>query len=79
MLELSNYMYFVSGQHNYALIALHKALFSTKYCSYFSYLPIKTCYGYSLKAPCRDTSNKYPQHMFLWRNKKSIYLISHVI
>ena len=27
---------------------------------------------YSLEAPCRGTSNEYPQHMFLWRNKKDI-------
>ena len=28
------------------------------------------CRGYSLDAPCWGTSNKYPQHMFLSRNKK---------
>ena len=28
--------------------------------------------GYSLEAPRRGASNEYPQHMFLWRNKKSI-------
>ena len=27
---------------------------------------------YSLEAPCRGTSNEYPQHMFLLRNKKDI-------
>ena len=27
---------------------------------------------YSLEAPCQGTSNEYPQHMFLWRNKKNI-------
>ena len=27
---------------------------------------------YSLEAPRRGTSNEYPQHMFLWRNKKNI-------
>ena len=30
---------------------------------------------YSLEAPCRGASNEYPQHMFLLRNKKIIYLI----
>ena len=28
--------------------------------------------GYSLEAPHRGASNEYPQHMFLWRNKKNI-------
>ena len=30
------------------------------------------CYGYSLEAPHRGTSNEYPQHIFSWRNKKNI-------
>ena len=30
------------------------------------------CSGYSLEAPQPGTSNEYPQHMFLWRNKKTI-------
>ena len=30
------------------------------------------CCGYSLEAPRWDASNEYPQHMFLWRNKKDI-------
>ena len=30
---------------------------------------------YSLEAPQRGASNKYPQHMFLQRNKKNINLI----
>ena len=29
-------------------------------------------YGYSLEAPYQGVSNEYPQHTFLWRNKKSI-------
>ena len=28
--------------------------------------------GDSLEMPCQGTSNEYPQHMFLWRNKKNI-------
>ena len=28
--------------------------------------------GYSLEVPRRGTSNEYPQHMFLLRNKKDI-------
>ena len=31
------------------------------------------CCGYSLEAPHWGASNKYPQHMFSWRNKKNIY------
>ena len=30
---------------------------------------------YSLEAPRRGASNEYPQHMFLWRNKKNIMWI----
>ena len=30
-----------------------------------------TCCGYSLEVPPWGTSNEYPQHMFLWRNKKN--------
>ena len=49
--------------------------FSTRKYRYFSYFATKTCCGYSLKAPRRGASNEYPQHMFLWKNKKSSYLI----
>ena len=28
------------------------------------------CCGYSLEVPLGSTSNEYPQHMFLFRNKK---------
>ena len=38
----------------------------------FSYFSTKTCCGYSLEVPHRGTSNEYPQHMFLLRNKKDI-------
>ena len=30
------------------------------------------CCWYALEAPRRGASNEYPQHMFLWRNKKNI-------
>ena len=33
------------------------------------------CCGYSLEVPHWGTSNEYPQYMFLWRNKRNIYLI----
>ena len=35
--------------------------------------------GYSLEVPRRGASNEYPQHMFSWRNKKTIYRISPLI
>ena len=38
-----------------------------KFWDNFSYFSIKTCCGYSLEAPCRGTSNEYPQHMLWWR------------
>ena len=31
------------------------------------------CCGSSLEVPCWGTSNEYPQHIFLLRNKKNIY------
>ena len=34
---------------------------------------------YSLDAPCQGASNKYPQHMFSLRNKKTISLIPTLI
>ena len=34
--------------------------------------PQNICCGYSLEVPLQGTSNEYPQHMFLWRNKKNI-------
>ena len=33
---------------------------------------MKTRYGYSTEASWLGTSNDYQQHMFSWRNKKSI-------
>ena len=38
----------------------------------FLFLDKNICYGYSLEAPHRGTSNEYPQHMFSSRNKKNI-------
>ena len=50
-------------------IALDKMGFQI---TFFLFLHENICYGYSLEAPWRGTSNEYPQHMFLWRNKKNI-------
>ena len=39
---------------------------------YFSpVLHKNVCCGYAIEAPQWGTSNEYPQHMFLWRNKKN--------
>ena len=57
-------------------IGLDKSLFfNQKVSIFFLFLDENICCGYSLEAPHRGASNEYPQHMFLWRNKKSIYLI----
>ena len=42
---------------------------------FFLFLEENICFGYSLEAPHRGTSNEYPQHMFSSRIKKNIYLI----
>ena len=39
---------------------------------------LHVCCGYSLEVPEGGTSNEYPQHTFLWRNKKNISLIPHL-
>ena len=48
--------------------------FKPKILIFFLFLHENICCGYSLEAPRRGTSDEYPQHMFLWRNKKNIYL-----
>ena len=54
-------------------IATDKALFFIrKMLISFLFLHKNICCGYSLEAPCWGASNEYPQHMFSWRNKKSI-------
>ena len=45
----------------------------------FLFLHENICCGYSLEAPHRGASNEYPQHMFLWRNKKKIMWIPPLI
>ena len=61
---------------SWTIIALDKALFfNQKVSIFFLFLDKNICCGYSLEAPRWGASNKYPQHMFLSRNKKTIYLI----
>ena len=45
----------------------------------FLFLHKSLCYGYSFEVPRRGTSNEYPQHRFLWRNKKNIMWITPLI
>ena len=48
--------------------------FSLKKKMFSSYFAIKTYCGYTLEMPHSGTSDGYQQHMFSWRNKKTIYL-----
>ena len=48
---------------------------------FFLFLDENSCmFGYSLEAPHWGASNEYPQHAFLWRNKKDtrIFLMKKV-
>ena len=54
------------------------------FCSYknidiFLFLQENVCCGYSLDIPRWGTSNEYPQHTFLWKNKKNINLDTTII
>ena len=62
-------------------IAQVKALFffQSKSVDIFLNAPRKHILSYSLEVPHRGTSNEYPQHVFLWRNKKIINLIPTLI
>ena len=64
-------------------IALDKMLcfcfFSTKVLIFFLFLHENIRCRYSLEVPRRGASNEYPQNMFLWRNKKNIYLILNLV
>ena len=62
-----------------AIIATDRALFSSENADIFLISPQKHMLWYSLEAPCRGASNEYPQHMFLWRNKKNIMWIPPLI
>ena len=42
---------------------------------FFLLLQVNICCGYSFIMPQELTSNEYPQHTFLWRNKKTISTI----
>ena len=53
-------------------IGLDKALFfSQKVMIFFLFLQENIYCWYSLEAPSQGTCSEYPQHMFLWRNKKN--------
>ena len=61
------------------VIALGKnycfCFYRQKVLIFFLILHENICCGYSLEAPCWGTSNEYPQHMFLWWNKKTIRIL----
>ena len=59
----------------FCYIAVDKVLFQLNVLIFCLFFPENICCGYSLEAPWGGGSNKYPQHMFLWRNQKNIYLI----
>ena len=46
------------------------AFVSPKVLISFLFLHKNVCCGYSLEVPQRGTSDEYPQHTFLWRNKE---------
>ena len=53
-----------------------RSFFQIKVVDSFLISSWKYCCRHSLEAPCRGASNEYPQHIFSWRNKKNIFLIS---
>ena len=62
-------MFFIKLQH---FIWIPPGIFfSPKVLIFFLFVHRNICCGYSLEAPCRGASNEYPQHMFLWTNKKN--------
>ena len=60
-------------------LCLKDAFFNPKVLIFFLFSHKNICCGYSLEAPQRGASNEYPQHMFLRRNKKNIYLTPSLI
>ena len=72
----SNYVTELMKMVHQKFIALDKMLlfFNPKILIFFLLLHENLCCGYWLEAPHWGTSNEYPHHMFLWRNKKNIYL-----
>ena len=51
---------------------LHSSRSGVSRWIFFLFLDKNVCCGYSLEAPRWGASNKYPQHMFSWKNKKNI-------
>ena len=56
-----------------------KCLIQTKIACIFLIATQKYMLSVLIKMPRQGASNEYPQHMFSWRNKKNIYLISPLI
>ena len=63
----------VAHIHVPVLLLVHKATDKKGiHIIFFLFLHENIYCGYSLEVPRRGVSNEYPQHMFLWRNKKDI-------
>ena len=63
----------------YTTAAQDKVLFFPTKITFFLISQQKHMLWFSLEAPCRGTSNEYPQHMFSWKNKKNIMWIPYFI
>ena len=75
-----NYLYISASYHNQKAQLQIRHLLNLKVLIFFLLLHENICCGYSLEAPHRGASNEYPQHMFSWRNKKSImWLPLHIL
>ena len=56
--------------------SIERCCFLQKSIDIFLISPQNRMLWYLLEAPQWGASNEYPQHMFSWRNKKNIYLIT---
>ena len=68
---LYNYHYFntpIEIYTFYSTLKISHFLPNILICSHFPHKNV--CCGYSLEASLRNASNKYPNYMFMWRNKK---------
>ena len=72
-IHCSTYLLHISIATDRAIFFIRKMLIS------FLFLHENIHCGYSLEVPRWGASNEYPQHMFLWRNKKNIMWIPRLI
>ena len=62
----------VSINQNLICVVSYRSLGNMGTKIFFLFPHENTCCGYSLEAPNQGTSNKNPQYIFSWRNKKNI-------